>query len=130
MNVNPKRNFSRFGQLSWQSFIKEARKIKYGNLIRNTNQTAPAPAKVQIQKETKEPKVETEEEIYVPNGEINDEIIEERKEKIHSLMNNIKVKNLEGRKEGSHSPIEGIKEISSRQTSVRKRHTYSSNKLR
>ena len=24
MNVNPKRNFSRFGQSSWQSFINEA----------------------------------------------------------------------------------------------------------
>ena len=30
MNINPKRNFSRFGQFGWQSFIKEAQIIKYG----------------------------------------------------------------------------------------------------
>ena len=54
MNVNSKRNFSRFGQSSWQSFIKEARLIKYGIAITNTNLTSPAQAVVQTQEETKE----------------------------------------------------------------------------
>ena len=53
MNVNPKRNFSRFSQLSWQSFMKEAQLIKYGIPIRNINQTAVAPTMVQTQEELK-----------------------------------------------------------------------------
>ena len=62
--------FSRFGQLSWQSFIKEAQIIKYGIPIRNRNQTARAPAMVHPQEEIKE---EMERVL----------LLEEAKEKIH-----------------------------------------------
>ena len=72
MNINSKQNFSRFGQLSWQSFVKEARIMKYGILIRKTNWSASVPAMVRTQEETKEelerllPLEETKEEICVP----------------------------------------------------------------
>ena len=92
MNINPQWNFSRFGQLSWQSFVKEAQKIKYGISIRNRNWTTPAPAMVQPQEEIKEKveRVSLLEEIHVPGEEINEEITEERKEEIHSLMEDTK----------------------------------------
>ena len=64
-------------------FIKEDRVIKYGIAIRNMNRTTLAPTMIQIQEETVE-------EIYVSDEEINDEIIEERKEGIHSLMEDTK----------------------------------------
>ena len=56
-----------------------------GFLIRNRNQTARAPAMVQIQEETKEEVErvsllkENKKEIHVPGGEIDEEITKERK---------------------------------------------------
>ena len=119
MNVNPKRFFSRFGQLSWQSSIKEAQRIKYRIPIRNTNQTDTAPAMVQTQEEAKEEierissLEEIIEEIHAPREEINEENTEERRKKIHSPMEDTFKKTLEERKEEIHSPMEGTKEITS-----------------
>ena len=38
----------RYGQLRRKSFVKETQKNKYGIPIRNTNQTVPATAMVQV----------------------------------------------------------------------------------
>ena len=106
--IYPKQFFSRFGQLSWQSFIKEAQTIKYVIPIRNRNQTEPAPTMFQPQEETKEEMERvslfegTKEEIHFLGEEIDEEITEERQEKIRSLMEDAKEETIEERKEESH----------------------------
>ena len=47
---------------------------------------------VQTQEDTKELQQVTEEEIYFPDEEINEEITKERKEEIHSLMEDTREK--------------------------------------